>query len=76
MNNITVKVTFWNDKLKVGINNYKEAIALIDGKLIYLKSEVNNGTLRYRNGKNIFTYNKIKKSITHKNFTLQEYCPF
>lgn len=71
-----VIVNFWNDKLQVGINDYKIAIALIDGNIVRLKSEVNSGTLRYRKGKTIFTYKKITSCITHRNFKLKEYCPF
>lgn len=76
MKELFVIVNFWNDNLKVGIQDYKNAIALINGEVIYLKSEVNSGTLRYRNKKIIFTYNNIKKGITHRKFKLKQILPF
>lgn len=76
MTNNSVIVKYWNDKLKIGFNDLKSAICLENDVIIYYKSEVNNGTLRFRHKKKVVSYNKIKSNITHTNFVLKEILPF
>lgn len=68
----SVIVKFWNDDLKIGFNNCKMAIALENNEVVYYKSEFNNGTLRFRNRKKVYYYNKIKGNITHRNKVIKE----
>jgi hypothetical protein len=76
MINNSVIVKFWNDDLKIGFNDCKTAISLENSELVYYKSEVNNGVLRFRNKKKVIYYNKIKSNITHTNYKLTEILPF
>ena len=72
----SVIVDFWNDDLKIGFNNCKTAISLENNEVVYYKSEVNNGVLRFRNRKKVYSYNKIKSNITHRNYLIKEKLPF
>ena len=55
----SVIIRFWNDELKIGFNNLKEAISIENNQIVRYKAEVNNGTLRFRHMKKVIRYNKL-----------------
>jgi hypothetical protein len=76
MNNNEITVKWWSESLQVGLNDIKTCIGIVSGEVVRYKVEVNNGTLRYRHIKKVVSYLSLKRSITHKNYKIKEYCPF
>lgn len=72
-----IKIKYWSDELKAGLNSVKECFILIEDKLYKMKPEVSSaGTLKYRHKKIVIYYSVLKAKLNVKDKIIQEYSPF
>jgi len=67
-----IKVKFYSEKLKVGFNDYRAVFSEVDNT--WYNTYYHLGRIVY--GKNRLSFNKVRKSLTHTNFTVREFMPF
>jgi len=68
-----IVLNYYNEKEKIGFNNLREAAYDVLSEK-WLPAKEHLGRLVYGNSR--IPYKKIVSGISHRNFKVQEYCPF